>query len=109
MMNEKTFGDAKDKINEAREKIQRRARDAGEKISSEVRREASKASAVAKEKYAEAVDQVRTGYSRVSRDVGNLSDEVSDYVRDSPARAVLIAAGIGFLVGVLLGRRRGDT
>jgi ElaB/YqjD/DUF883 family membrane-anchored ribosome-binding protein len=41
--------------------------------------------------------------------VGNLSDDVGDYVRDNPARAVLVAAGVGFLIGLLLGRRRGDA
>jgi ElaB/YqjD/DUF883 family membrane-anchored ribosome-binding protein len=108
-MDSKTFDDAKDKLQETREKIEKRARVVGEKLSSEVKREAAKASAVAKEKYAEAVDQVRAGYSRVSRDVGNLSDDVGDYVRDNPARAVLVAAGVGFLIGLLLGRRRGDA
>lgn len=107
-MSNDTIEQAKDKLGAAREKIERRAKDMGEKITTDLRREASRASAVAKEKYADAVDQVRSGYSRVSRDLGNVSDDVADYVRDSPAKAVLIAAGVGFVLGLLLGRRRGD-
>ena len=42
-MDSKTFDDAKDKLQETREKIEKRARVVGEKLSSDVKREAAKA------------------------------------------------------------------
>ena len=38
--------------------------------------------------------------------VGDVVDNGRDYVRENPGKAILIAAGVGALVGYLLGRRR---
>ena len=37
-----------------------------------------------------------------------MSREVSLYVRDNPAKAVLIAAGVGFLLGLVVRGSRDD-
>jgi ElaB/YqjD/DUF883 family membrane-anchored ribosome-binding protein len=46
-------------------------------------------------------------YERVRSEAGNLSREVSLYVRDNPAKAVMIAAGVGFLLGLVVRGRGG--
>ncbi|HUP49820.1 MAG TPA: hypothetical protein VNA04_13625 [Thermoanaerobaculia bacterium] len=38
-------------------------------------------------------------------DLGAMADQVRDYVRANPGKALLISVGVGFLVGLLL---RGD-
>lgn len=62
----------------------------------------------AREHYRDVAESAREGYDRVRRDAGRLTGEVSDFVRENPARAVLIAAGIGFLLGMLVRRRDED-
>jgi uncharacterized protein YjbJ (UPF0337 family) len=42
---------------------------------------------------------------QAQRAYGDTADEVSDYVRNQPLTALLMAAGVGFLLGVLLVRR----
>ena len=53
---------------------------------------------------------VRAGYQRVRRDAGQVTDNVNEYVRENPGKSILIAAGVGFLIGMLVrgGRRRDD-
>jgi ElaB/YqjD/DUF883 family membrane-anchored ribosome-binding protein len=84
------------------------------KVSEDVRRGAERArvefqrgSERARETYQSAAESARVGYDRIRSDAGTLTREVSVFVRENPARSVLIAAGIGFLLGVLV-RRRGD-
>ena len=48
------------------------------------------------------------GYDRVRKDVGELSTDVNEYVRDNPGKSILIAAAAGFLLGLLLRPRRDD-
>jgi len=70
----------------------------------------------AKEKGAEYVDRARSEADRLYREgerrahevaeyAGDYYDEMSDMVRRKPAQALGIAAGIGFLVGLILARR----
>ena len=41
------------------------------------------------------------------KDAGDLAADVNAYVRENPGKSVLIAAGAGFVLGLLLrGRRR---
>ena len=47
-------------------------------------------------------------YRRVRSQANNVSREVSLYVRDNPGKSVLIAAGIGFLLGLLTRRASRD-
>ena len=68
---------------------------------------ASRAGEVAKEKYGVAVDNLKQGYDKVHKDMGKLTDDVNDYVRSNPGRSILMAAGLGFVIGLLMrGRRR---
>jgi ElaB/YqjD/DUF883 family membrane-anchored ribosome-binding protein len=95
-------GEVRDRLNEA-------ARSTGERyqrVADEMRREAERATQAAKQKVDTAVAGLREQYGKVSKGVGSFAEDVADYVRDNPARSLLIAAGVGFLVGLLF--RRGD-
>ena len=102
----------------ARERFQRLGEDVQgryRQVSEDVRRGAERASAEirrgterAREGYQEVADNARRGYDRVRADAGNLSREVGFYVRDNPGKALLIAAGIGFLLGLVARGRRDD-
>jgi len=59
-----------------------------------------------KEKYDVAKDKVRYGYDKARKDMDHLTEDVNEYVRDNPGKAVLMAAGIGFVLGLLLRGRR---
>ena len=51
---------------------------------------------------------VRKGYRRVRKDAAQLSTDVNDYVRENPGKSILIAAAVGFVVGLLVRGRRHD-
>lgn len=103
---------SKDTLEKAREKfseVAERARRGGTQVkaTAEVAKEkAAQAGEVAKEKYGVAVDNIKQGYDKVHKDMGKLSEDVNEYVRDNPGRSVLIAAGLGFAVGLLVRGRR---
>jgi ElaB/YqjD/DUF883 family membrane-anchored ribosome-binding protein len=75
-----------------------------ERATSEIRRGAERA----REGVRDAGEQARVGYERVRTDAGQISREVSHFVKENPARSVAIAAGIGFLLGLLARRGRND-
>ncbi len=61
------------------------------------------------EKYESASGAVRDGYNTVREKVDEvdfdaLTDQVRNYVRSNPGKALLISVGVGFLVGLLLRR-----
>lgn len=93
-----------DQLDAAREAVG----DAARKASKEVKREAAKAGRQVRETYDTAVDGLRTGYVKVRKDVAELSEDVGEYVRDNPGKAILMAAGVGFLLGLLLRPRDDD-
>lgn len=62
----------------------------------------------AREGYDQLRDNAREGYGRLRDSAGNVTGEISAFVRDNPARAVLIAAAAGFLLGMLVRRGRND-
>ena len=110
MAERKTADVIDDKVGEARERLSEVARGAGEryqKVAEEMRREAERATQAAREKVDTAVKGIRAGYGKVSKNVGTVTEDVADYVRDNPGRSLLIAAGVGFLIGLLF-RRSGD-
>jgi ElaB/YqjD/DUF883 family membrane-anchored ribosome-binding protein len=74
-----------------------------ERASAEIRRGAERA----RESYQDVADNARRGYDKVRSEAGDLTREVGFYVRDNPGKALLIAAGVGFLLG-LVARGRGD-
>ena len=103
---EETSAPKKARLDQAREKfsqVAESARRGGE----QVKDQAGRASEVAKEKAGVAVDNLKLGYDRVHKDMDKLTDDVNEYVRDNPGRSVLIAAGIGFAIGLLMRGRRG--
>ncbi|MCX7898137.1 MAG: DUF883 family protein [Rhodocyclaceae bacterium] len=94
---EKLINDFKVVVADAEELLRATAAQAGEKAS-ELRAKLERHLADAKARLADAeaalVDQARR--------IGRAAD---DYVHENPWGAVGIAAGIGFLVGLLIGRR----
>ncbi|MEM1177456.1 MAG: hypothetical protein AAGM22_03870 [Acidobacteriota bacterium] len=50
----------------------------------------------------------RDGYASVQENLAHASDDLGDYVRQNPGFAVLVAAGLGFLIGMILRGRGGD-
>ncbi len=94
---EKLIADFKVVVSDAEELLRATAGQAGEKVG-DLRNKAQDHLASAKAKLAEAeavlVDK--------AKQVGRAAD---DYVQDNPWRSVGVAAGIGLLVGLLIGRR----
>ncbi|HKA43899.1 MAG TPA: DUF883 family protein [Burkholderiales bacterium] len=89
--------DVKIVISDAEELLRATASQAGEKVSA-AREKVQESLHQAKVKLAEAED--------VLIDKGKQAAKVTDeYVHDHPWRAVGIAAGIGLLIGLLIGRR----
>jgi len=94
---EKLMQDVKIVISDAEELLRATASQAGEKVTA-AREKVQESLHQAKVKLAEAED--------VLIDKGKQAAKVTDeYVHDNPWRAVGIAAGIGLLIGLLIGRR----
>jgi ElaB/YqjD/DUF883 family membrane-anchored ribosome-binding protein len=51
------------------------------------------------------VEGVKETYTRASKNLARLNQDLNEYVSDNPRRSVLIAAGVGFLVGWIVLRR----
>ncbi len=66
----------------------------------------AKAGEKARERYEATRHQVSEGYDKVTKDLDQLTKDVNDYVRHNPGKAVAIAAGIGFVVGLLFKGRK---
>ncbi len=106
---------SRDRFQSQYRKISDDVRRGAERASSEIRRGRETAkekyqdvAETAREKYRDVADTARRSYTRVSSEAGNVSREVSLYVRDNPGKSVLIAAGVGFLLGLLIRRGGGD-
>ncbi|MEM7354821.1 MAG: hypothetical protein AAF657_28690 [Acidobacteriota bacterium] len=104
---------AKQKVNaavgEARQKFQHAAADVGERFqqASAVAQERSQqAREAARERYQVTSARMQDGYNRARRDVDFMVEDVNDFVREKPGTSVLIAAGAGFLLGLLFRPRR---
>jgi ElaB/YqjD/DUF883 family membrane-anchored ribosome-binding protein len=100
---------AKEKLEEgvqaAKERLGDVARDVEQryqKVAAEMRKEAERATEKARERVDEAMDGLREGYTKVRKEVVEYNDDFNDYVRDNPGKAVLIAAAVGFILGLLL-------
>ncbi len=102
-----------DGIDEARERFETAAEDLGRsarRTRRELRRRAERLGEATRERYDAAMTGVRHGYERVRKDAGDLADDVNVYVRENPGKSILIAAGVGFALGLLLrGRGRHDA
>jgi ElaB/YqjD/DUF883 family membrane-anchored ribosome-binding protein len=107
-------GSTRDRFQSQYRKISDDVRRGAERASAEIRRGKETArekyedvAETARDKYRDVADTARRSYTRVSSEAGNVSREVSLYVRDNPGKSVLLAAGVGFLLGLLI-RRGGD-
>lgn len=103
-----------DELQDRYKKVSEDVQDRYKKVSEDVKKGADRASTEirrgaerARETYGEVAENAGRSYQRVRSEAGNLSREVSLFVRDNPGKSVLIAAGVGFLLG-LIARRRGD-
>jgi ElaB/YqjD/DUF883 family membrane-anchored ribosome-binding protein len=96
--------EARERFEEAAAEFETKAR----RTRREVRRRAEQMGGVARERYDTAVEGVQRGYHKVRKDASDLTEDVNAYVRANPGTAILIAAGTGFVLGMLLrgGRRR---
>ena len=94
----------KEKAGEAKVKVKEKAGEARVKV----KEKAGQVSTAAKERYGVAAERARQGYDKARKDLDHLTQDVNEYVRDNPGKAVLIAAGIGFLVGLIFRGRRHD-
>ena len=92
-----------DKVGVAKERLQ----NVGSELGTKVRDQGERVGEYARERYGVAREKVGQGYVRARKDVDQLASDVNVYVQDNPGRAVMIAAGVGFLLGFLLrGERR---
>jgi ElaB/YqjD/DUF883 family membrane-anchored ribosome-binding protein len=115
---EKARAGVADGVSSARDRIKGLTNDVQKsysRVSSDVRKGAERASAelrksadAARERAQETAESVREGYAKVRSQAGDLSEQVSSYVRENPGRSVLMAAGVGFLLGLLFRGRRDD-
>jgi ElaB/YqjD/DUF883 family membrane-anchored ribosome-binding protein len=94
---DKLVSDLKVVIADAEELLRATANQAGDKLA-EVRAKAQEHLVTAKASLADA----QAAVVERAKAVGHATD---DYVHDNPWRAVGVAAGIGLLVGLLIGRR----
>ena len=90
--------EARDRFEGAAEDLERNAR----RAQREVRRRAQRLGSAAREKYDAAAEGVRAGYQRVRHDAAQVTDNVNVYVRENPGKSILIAAGVGFIIGLLV-------
>ena len=107
---------AREVVNEglaaARERFREVASDAKGRyghLQGEVRKGADRAGEAARERYAQVSENVRGGYEKARKDFDDLGQNVNEYVRDNPGRSVVLAAGVGFVIGLLMRGRRGDA
>ncbi|MEO1367507.1 MAG: hypothetical protein AAFX50_10055 [Acidobacteriota bacterium] len=61
----------------------------------------------AREKVGDRAAKMRDSYANVQENIAHASDDLGDYVRQNPGFSVLVAAGLGFVIGLIL-RGRGD-
>jgi ElaB/YqjD/DUF883 family membrane-anchored ribosome-binding protein len=114
-------GDAAKDVKQGANKLAKDAKDAWNEATDsanvdKIKQSAADLANTAREKGEEFVGRARSEADRLYREgerrahevaeyAGDYYDEMSDMVRRKPAQALGIAAGIGFLVGLILARR----
>ncbi len=81
--------------------VSKDVRRGAERATDEIKKGYERASNTAREGYDEASRNLRKGYKRARKDFDGLAKDVNEYVRDNPGKSVLIAAGVGFVIGLL--------
>jgi len=95
---------ARERFEEAASELEGRVR----RTRREMRRRAEELGEAAKERYDRAVEGAKAGYEKAKKNAGDLAEDVNVYVRENPGRSILIAAGVGFVLGLLMRGRRRD-
>lgn len=101
-------GQARERFARIAEQVRGRVQHAGQTTGERARRagdDLRRGAERARERAAVTGDTLREGYGRAEERARVFSGDVNDFVQENPGRAVLIAAGIGFLVGLLARRR----
>lgn len=103
------FERAKGYLAEAREALEHARERMGE-LYGRAREIVEEAYAAAKNQYERLVSELKRLYAKVKAkvqevDVKEMRDDVVDYIRRNPGKAVLIALAVGFAVGFLVRRR----
>jgi ElaB/YqjD/DUF883 family membrane-anchored ribosome-binding protein len=98
------FSRVTDDVQDRYKKVSRDVRRGAEQATKQIRRTASAAA----DTYQDAAKTVQKKYHKVRKDVVRVAGDVSEYVRENPGKAVLIAAGVGFLLGLVVRRRDED-
>jgi len=98
------YADVSQEVRRGAERATDEIRRGKERATKEIRRGKEKA----RESYQDLADNARRQYDRVRHDAGNVTREVGFYVRDNPGKALLIAAGVGFLLGLVTRGRGSD-
>lgn len=101
-----------DRYGAVRERVQDVAADVGERfrdLSADAgdtfRERTEYARGAARERLDGTADRMRDGYGQVRKSTDEFYEDASDFVRDNPGKAVLMAAGAGFVLGLLFRRR----
>jgi len=92
---------AKDRFQYAAKRLDRRYRKAASRFRAH-------AEAV-RDKLADTKETVVAGYTQASRKLVRVERDARRYVSNNPRKAVLIAAGVGLLAGLVLSRARRGT
>lgn len=97
---------AADRVGEARERFGERFQQASATAQEEFRNRSQWARERYREKSAQMSSQIGDGYVRARKEAEYRLDDVHDFVRHKPGTSILIAAGAGFLLGLLFRPRR---
>ena len=102
------IGHARERFARIADQVRGRVQHAGQTTGQRARRagdDLRRGAERARERAAVTGDTLRQGYGRAEERARVFSGDLNDFVQENPRRAVLIAAGIGFLVGLLARRR----
>ena len=97
---------AREKFGEVVESKIRGIKGGAEEAAQSVKETAENVTAGARETYEGARDGARQSYDKVAKDLEHLGEDVSEYVRHNPGKAIAMAVGAGFVFGILLRGRR---
>lgn len=98
------LAEARDQFEDAAAQFEQSAR----RTRREIRRHAARLGDAARERYDTTVESVQRGYQRARKSAEDLTEDVNVYVRENPGKSILLAAGVGFALGLLLRGRRRD-
>lgn len=99
-------GKATERVKKQAEKVTASAKEKAGAVTASAKEKAEAVTASAKETLEGARESAREGYDKVTKDLEHLGKDVNEYVRQNPGKAIAMAAGAGFVLGLLLRGRR---